>query len=434
MKLRLPCALLWAATAAADPGHLVLPELQVDKALERATPQPGHPLLFAEARAVDVTSDSHGIWSEARDGTRSWRLTISVPGATDLNLGFGQLRLERGASLHLESKTAGRTFERVYRSNRGSLWTAILPGAAIRLELTLPRDAPGAELRLQQVSAGFRDAWQLAGGPGLKLHGDCNNDVVCPEGSIWRDQIRSAALYSINGTLACSGSLINDVPESETPLFLSAEHCGVTADNAGSVVTYWNYEAPVCGDRDGGALDQPVSGATLLARRRDVDVLLLRLNENPADLYGAFYSGWDRSGETPAGSVGIHHPRVHVKSISFNIDPLTTTPSCIIPAATDPTHWEVDDWEDGTTERGSSGSGIWDPDTGLLVGFLSGGTASCSVQDGFDCYGKFAVAWDGPQPDQRLRDWLDPDDLSPMAVVGRDPNRLFRNGFEVSPD
>ncbi len=76
----------------------------------------------------------------------------------------------------------------------------------------------------------------------------------------------------------------------------------------------------------------------------------------------------------------------------------------------------------GTTEPGSSGSGLWDPESQLLIGTLSGGVAACGLLE-FDCNGMFAVAWDrGASASERLQDWLDPDNEGPLTVEGANPN------------
>ena len=53
----------------------------------------------------------------------------------------------------------------------------------------------------------------------------------------------------------------------------------------------------------------------------------------------------------------------------------------------------VNDWDLGTTEPGSSGSPLFDPDH-CIVGQLFGGFAACS-NDLEDWYGRFYVSWTG---------------------------------------
>ena len=393
--------------------------------------QPG-PLRHAVPIPVDITPQTAGTWEHLPAGGRLWRLQFEAPGATDLNFGFSQYWLPVGANLHILSETSSYEGPYTDQDNKphGQLWTPPVPGDRAVLELFLPAESVGEpDLHLTQVSAGYRDILDTQ--PLPKSHGTCNNDVVCPEGDPWRDQIRSVARYIIDGAFLCTGSLIMDAEGSFRPFFLTANHCGVTGASAPSMVVFWNYEAPVCGQQGGGSLADTQTGATFRAARTDVDMALVELDSVPEPSFNVFYSGWDRSGTVPSGSVGIHHPRGDVKSISFNDDPLTTVNSCIGSGGSN-THWRVDNWEDGTTEPGSSGSGIWDPISQNLVGFLSGGLAACGNQL-FDCYGKFSVAWNGgSSATERLRDWLDPHNLGTVMVDGADPatTLIFSDGFE----
>ena len=53
--------------------------------------------------------------------------------------------------------------------------------------------------------------------------GSCNNNVICPEGDPWRDQIRSVAMITVGGSGFCTGQLINNCANDGTPYFLTAE-------------------------------------------------------------------------------------------------------------------------------------------------------------------------------------------------------------------
>ena len=53
-------------------------------------------------------------------------------------------------------------------------------------------------------------------------------------------------MYTINGSLTCSGTMLNNTFEDETPYFLTAEHCGITTGNDQSVVVYWNHQNSFC--------------------------------------------------------------------------------------------------------------------------------------------------------------------------------------------
>ncbi|ETX06040.1 MAG: hypothetical protein ETSY2_19425 [Candidatus Entotheonella gemina] len=381
------------------------------------------PQSYAIPTAVHLTPQTAGTWEALPKGSRLWRLRVLAPGATDLNFGFTRYRLPQGAALHIISSSEDH-YEGPFTAedNRihGQLWTPVIPGDEAVIELYVPSGGEEPELVLSHIGSGFRDLFKRE--PDLiKQSGACNIDVICPEGDPWRNEIRSVARYSIGGAGLCTGTLIMDAESSFTPFFLTANHCGITLDTAPTLVFFWNFESLNCGDRSGGSLADTQSGATFRAARADVDMALVELDAQPDAAFNVFYSGWDRSGMVPMGSVGIHHPAGDVKAISFNDDPLTTGNSCIGPVGRGNTHWSVDDWEQGTTERGSSGSGLWDPANQKLVGFLSGGRAACGILD-FDCYGKFSEAWEGDTAAERLRDWLDPNNLGVMMVDGADPD------------
>lgn len=87
------------------------------------------------------------------------------------------------------------------------------------------------------------------------------------------------------------------------------------------------------------------------------------------------------------------------------------------------THWRVTwaqtqtNW--GVTEGGSSGSPLFNPD-GLIVGQLTGGTASCNHATSPDYYGKFSYSWDQSDtlPEHQLKPWLDPINMGVLALEG----------------
>jgi len=398
----------------------IFPELLLAEDMAKNPRTPG-PQRFAVPADVSITPETGGTWEMLGDGGRLWRLRVESPNATDLNFGFTRFRLPEGATLHIVSLDR-KYFQGPYGAadnrDHDELWTPVIPGERAAIELYVPPEAAfEPELELGRVGRGYRNWFGKLEAPAKQ--GSCNIDVVCPEGDDWRNQIQSVAVYSIAGSLACTGSLIMDQRRSFRPFFLSAYHCGVSSANDQTVVTYWNFQSPACGQLGGGTLNQSVSGSTFLARREDDDFQLLELDSPPPSEFNPYWTGWDRRlGTTPQGSVCIHHPNADEKAISFNDDPLDVGSNCILANGTGDTHWYVDNWEQGTTEPGSSGAGLWDPDTGLLVGYLSGGLAACGNPEGYDCFGRFAVGWDGDSANERLKDWLDPDGTGVEVVSG----------------
>ncbi len=371
--------------------------------------KPGVPMKIAEPVQVDFDTANSGTWEDLPDGSHLWRLQIISAGAEHLNLALSSFDLGNGARLWVydpAKELVQGPFTNRHRSDKGRLFTPLVRGDRIVVELQVPAGCrEDTSVQIGAVNHGFRKFDQKQGA--------CNNDIVCPEGDPWRNQIRSVARYTISGFTLCSGQLVNNTAIDGRPLFLSAQHCGINQANEDSLVVYWNYESPTCGDLSGGSLADNQTGSTYLASYFSSDFVLVELSE-PPDAFGVFYSGWNVSGATPQGAVAIHHPGGDEKAISFDNDPLTKVDI----GYGGNTHWEVGNWEDGTTEPGSSGACIWDPTDGLCVGVLTGGIASCFTI-GFDVFGSLDVGWEGAgTSDTRLKDWLDPLDSGVTSLAG----------------
>ncbi|MFI4969295.1 MAG: trypsin-like serine peptidase, partial [Lysobacterales bacterium] len=323
-----------------------------------------------------------------------------------------------------------------------SFHAPVVPGDTAMVELRIPAGvalAPDA-LELTRVGAGFRDVFgrkrALDTGPGTS--GACNIDVICPLGQPYPDEIRAVGQYEYEADddhqqYLCTGTLVADVPHDKKNYFLTAAHCASTATEAASMVIYWNYQSTHCNlltAPPGGFLNDDQHGATVRATRTDADFSLLELSHAPDTAWNLYYAGWDASGVEPQGTIGIHHPSGDVKKITAGPAP-TTIDNCIADVVVTPhTHWKTGPYMQGTTEGGSSGSGLFVVSGNggghdrRLIGTLSGGDAACSTispgqpNDGWDCYGKFASAWNGATAAARLRDWLDPTATGATGIAG----------------
>jgi hypothetical protein len=419
-----PASVAQAVAPLATIPQYVLPPTDVQAELVAdAQSQIRVPLRYAVARPVQITPASYGTWEQLPTG-RLWRLRFISSGATDLNFGFTKFHLSEGATLYIISET-NSYFQGPYTAAGNQpaeqLWTPVVPGEAAVIELFVPNGAEEPLLELTQVSTGYRDLFRQSKGLTNTKAGTCEIDVVCAVAAPWTNEIRSVGMISIGGIGFCSGTLIMDAPGDFRAFFLTANHCEITSGNASTVVVYWNFQSPTCGQHGlGGSLAQNTSGATFRASKTDVDFCLIELSQLPPSSYNVYYAGWDRSGGAVPGCVGIHHPNADGKCISFSSNPLTTVNSCIFSGGSS-THWQVT-WTSAVTERGSSGSGIWTTNTHLLLGTLSGGLSDCMHPNSPDCYGKFSVAWgSGTTPASRLQDWLDPQNSGVTTKAGSNP-------------
>jgi lysyl endopeptidase len=375
----------------------------------------GLPFRFALPRDVHLNPDNSGTWETLPDGRLLWRLRISCPSVLSLNLGFTGYWLPWGASLKIyASDFTGPVFRFGADDNRssGQMWTPVVLSTELVIELEI---APGQKdqvlLELGRVGCGYR----YFGEDFSEKSGACNIDVVCSDGNNWREDIPSVGAYSFGGSIMCTGVLVNNTRQDKRPLFLTANHCDITSENAPTVVVYWNFESPVCGEQSGGTFEEFSHGSALLASSPTSDFALLELDESPDPVFGVSYAGWDRSASVPNSGVAIHHPSGDEKSISFEDDPLTITSNGSSISPGNGTHLRVEDWDLGTTEPGSSGSPLFNS-SHRIVGQLHGGLAACGNNEP-DWYGRLFTSWEGDGTSStRLRDYLDPEGTGAVVL------------------
>jgi len=216
--------------------------------------------------------------------------------------------------------------------------------------------------------------------------------------------------------------MLNNTAGDSTPYFLTANHCGINTSNDQSLVVYWNFQSPSCGQQGGGSLNQFMSGSTHLASNAASDFTLVLMDDPVNPAHNVTFAGWDRSTNDPVEAIAIHHPSTDEKSISFEFDPTSTTTYLQESVPGDGSHIRVTDWDIGTTEPGSSGSPLFDQNH-RVVGQLHGGYASCSSQTS-DWYGRLSTSF------LAIAQYLDPLNSGAMTTDTLDPNAV---GLSVSP-
>lgn len=396
------------------------------------------PLKYAVSTEIkDLSKQStDGQWHTNQSGISEYSLRLSADNATSLNVGMRDFFLPPSAELWVynddKSILRGPYTDR-YNPQNGYFWIGDVPADHVNLKITVAEDEQKyLSFNITQVARGFYEYWKTPTENGLKS-GSCNIDVACPEGDDWRPEISSVGQYSFQtteGGYVCTGQLINNTAQNGQPYFLTASHCGYTDSSsserdsvAASMNIIWNYESQTCRTPGSGASASPISkgtfnqrqaGATYVASNATSDFALLLLNQTPQAQFEIQYTGWDRSDTAFDAGIGIHHPSGHAKRISFENDPLKIT-GYLEASGGGSTHLRVVDWDLGTTEGGSSGSGLWNSEY-RLVGQLHGGYASCG-SDTSDWYGRIYYSWDkGSSPQSRLKDWLDPIDSKQLTL------------------
>lgn len=385
------------------------------------------PYRFGVEFEVALDYNNHGNWKTLANGDRIWHLMLNSPGATSMSFLFDEFELPKGVEMYIWAVNRTEflgSYSHLNNKDFGSFAVGLIDTDLCVIELQIPAEIEANfPFHLGKIVHGYRDILkkhfvaEADRGP-FGTSGNCNINVNCPEGDEWQIDNRSVALIVSGGWAVCSGALVNNTANDGTPYFLTANHCLGGENNW---VFYFNHESANCTGSN-GPTDQSVSGSDLKASNAGSDFGLLELSETPPADFNVQYSGWDATDdETVISAVGIHHPSGDVKKICFEED--------------DPYHanqggaavWYIDEWEDGVTEGGSSGSPLFDQNH-RIIGQLYGGFAACAgtVNNGqADWYGRFGVSWDGSSSSNRLRDWLDPGNTGQLILDG------WPEGFEA---
>ena len=390
-----------------DIPEIILPSINIEQIIEqeRIEQQSNQmkPYKFAETISVDLNMNNDGNWTTLEDGSSVWQLKITSYDAYSLNLIYNEFHIPNGAEFFLYSEDQTMilgAFTDFNHKPHGGFSTAPVKGETVILEYNQPANPDFiGEISISSIAHDYTNIFSKNSSRGYGDSGSCNNNANCPEGDNWQDQISSVAMITTaGGSRLCTGSLINNTEQDLTPYFLTANHC---LGGQNSWVFIFNYESPGCTNQD-GPLSYSVSGSTLLANSSGSDFALLELSQSIPEDYNVYYSGWDVTGNTPNTPVCIHHPSGDIKKITFDYDNASNAGS----------YWDINQWEDGTTEPGSSGSPLFDGNSHRIVGQLYGGTASCTSIT-YDTYGKTSVSWNNG-----LSTYLDPNNSGVQILDG----------------
>ncbi len=334
-------------------------------------------------------------------------------------------------------------------------WGPYLKGASGTLEIELPKDVPIASISLAvpRISHFFLDPLgkqSLTGGlqkddsDGAKAiggSGTCNLDVSCSTPVSTASKAVAQMVFVQQGSsFVCTGTLLNNSQSDGIPYFLTAYHCISQQTVASSLITNWFFRSSGCNN---GQLNpnyvRQTGGATLLYTRVDVsgasgaspvgtDTSFMRLNTAPPA--GAWFSGWSAARQSIFNGItytGVHHPDGDLQKYSLGritaysylqSNGRTSSNS----TSTDYGMYQVV-WSGGTTEGGSSGSGLFlDGNTAnpKLVGQLFGGSSSCFALSSPDVYGRFDLAFK-----EGVANWLSPNTGAAYRFYNSASNSYF---------
>ncbi len=398
------------------------------------TDKHGIAMRFAVSAPVDIDLLKEGAWSRMADGPRICRLAVSSKDAQALILYYSSFSIPDGADLFLYSADRSQVigaFDHQSNYGGGGFATEMIVGETAILEYAEYRNnIDRANIVISEVSYVYRAAGRIFDERGFGGSDTCEVNVNCQEGLQWQNQKRSVARIIVKQgftSFLCTGSLLNNTRQVNTPYFLTATHCGpnATPGDLEKWIFYFRYEGPGCDNPLNDLLFNfyTMVGAEKIASSsgpgQGSDFKLLLLEQMVPGNYQPYFNGWSLLNEKSPSGVTIHHPEGDIKKISTYTEPLVSSNWGSIPN----THWEVvwsptaNNW--GVTEAGSSGSPIFDSE-GRIIGQLTGGEASCSNLTGPDYYGKIWYSWDknAAADSTMLKPWLDPDNTGVLTLDG----------------
>lgn len=420
---------------------VTMPKLDMEriKAEDKEHDGKNMPLRFGYSHKVNYNLTNSGTWQELPNGDKLWRLNVVCPDALSVNFCYDKFWIPKGGKFFVYSKDRKQSLGAFTSMNNvgdsidiKGYATGLLNGGDMVLEYYQPREVSSdAVISIDYIVHGYRcirSSDRLFGEAGI-----CMVNINCEEGADWQNEKKAIARAIIQGSVFCSGALINTTNQSQEPYVLTGNHCissfgdaaGYATFNNHYTVFYWDYEAPGCLNDSIEPTRYYTYGATIVANNPVSDFALLRLIEDPKNLpnYTPYYLGWDCSGEAGDPGVCIHHPKGDVKKIS-TVDE-TPVSSSLTPGVTGGSHWKLY-WKEtpsgyGTVEAGSSGSPLLNGEHKVIGQLHKSATNGCNNNYLFSRFGKFSVSWTGNSNDsicRRLNCWLDPQNTGAQTMEG----------------
>jgi hypothetical protein len=203
---------------------------------------------YGVVQTCEINIKESGISTEIQGKGTIWRYKIESKNALSLGIFFSKYHLPANAKVFIynSSKTQLRgAFTHRNNNPDNILPVAEFPGMDLIIEYFEPISAEfSGELILGSVSQAYINIQQIA---------ENRIGINCEGGADWQMVKHAVCLmtfHNFQNSYFCTGSLINNVRDDETPYFLTANHCINTELVANTLVTYFNFENSTCESED----------------------------------------------------------------------------------------------------------------------------------------------------------------------------------------
>jgi lysyl endopeptidase len=354
-----------------------------------------------------------GYWKEFKN-VAVWHLKIRSPDALGVALVLSNVDLNPGQRLFIyNSHEIKHLFTRRDIPSSGVLPVSFVQGEEIVLELQVPINTESGTFNIERVVHAVQDIFPDAKSHARDAADECYTCITGDSIDLAKRSVVKIITFQEGGPVLCTGTLVNNSSEDQSPYVLTAQHCITNNTDANRSIFVFDYDDR-CEKIQANDLRQ-IYGATLLLSSFENDVTLIKLNQSPPVSFRPYFAGWNISSETPHAASSIHHPRGGSKRVSTSL-------SGIVSANYDDGiraghgFWKVTKWNTGITETGSSGAPLFN-DRYEIIGTLTGGRATCEYP--FDDYFENLSATASVIPE--LEEWLDPTSSRAKSTRGLDP-------------
>lgn len=397
-------------------------------------------LLDGIGMDVQINLQTEGEWMLLPNGDRLWRLKVIVKGTQSLTFLYDDFWLPKGAVFYIYSEDESQVLGGYTSDNNkpsGRFSTATIYDDAVYLEYREPMQVAGQGrisinkiMQLPQSTArGDEDRF------GFSASADCHININCEQGRSLRKQKRGVArivlfLEGAEGTFLgyCTGTLVNNTAQDQTPYMLTAYHCSVE----GFIPLYdqwqfdFGYESSFCEDPANEPVPRTIVGCENIAGGQDSDFRLLKILNPIPSSFNPYFCGWSvEDNPTIENGKMISHPCGDIKKVSIdskNTAAIHSPPINWSEYTSSPnSHYRVDIAE-GFSQLGGSGGALFGSD-GLIYGTNHGGTttlSTCTVDRLF--FGRLSEAYEKlSNPTRQLKRWLNPTNEEITSLAGFDP-------------